>query len=199
MNKTRSSSNQNTKRTKSKLTLPAAVALAGALILVIALFLPYMTAVGDMAEYIEERPDHIELESSEMTAGDLKNIPVISVGKVITGAYGEDDGAIANAIILTFCGFLALTILFAVPKKPIPVMIFDLLCFGVFFFLSFLMKDDFIDADKYAWGVGYYVIVVAAITLFAAAVWTLVEKRRIKRRTENTRGSSAAGSSKEEG
>ena len=61
------------------------------------------------------------------------------------------------------------------------------------------MKDDFIDADKYAWGVGYYVIVAAAIILFAAAVWTLVEKRRIKRWTENTRGTSAAGSSKEEG
>ncbi len=196
MNKTRSDSNQNTKRTKSKLTLPAAVALAGALILIIALFLPYMTAVGDMAEYIEEHPNHIEIESPEMTAGDLKNIPVISVGTVITGAYGEDDGTIANAIILTICGFVALTILFTVLKKPIAVMIFDLLCFGVFFFLSFLMKDDFIDADKYAWGIGYYVVVTAAIIVFAVAAWMLVEK---KRRIENTRTSTAAGSSKEEG
>lgn len=60
-------------------------------------------------------------------------------------------------------------------------MIFDLLTGGVFFFLNFLMKEDFISADKYAWGIGYYVILIAAVAIFAGAIWLLVAKASVKR------------------
>ena len=166
-----------TKQTlNKKLTVPFVVALAGILVVVIALFLPYMTAVGEMAEYIEKFPDRIEIESLDLTAGDMANISVISVSKLITGIYGEDDGVIANAIVFVFGGFLVLTALFTILKKPIAIMIFDLLSFGTFAFLNFLMKEDFIGADKYAWGVGYYIMLMAIVVVFASAVWMLVKK-----------------------
>ena len=60
-------------------------------------------------------------------------------------------------------------------------MIFDLLSCGVFFFLNYLMKDDFIDEDKYAWGAGYYAILFGAIVLFAGAIWMLAKKVSNKR------------------
>ena len=181
MNEMKPDLNQIPGKKKSKITLPFATTLICVLVMVVALFLPYMTAVGDMAEYIEEHPDRVEVESLELTASDLANIPIISVGNIVTGVYGEDDGQIANIIVMVFGSCLALTALFAVFKKPIAVMIFDLLTGGVFFFLNFLMKEDFISADKYAWGVGYYVILIAAVAIFAGAIWLLVTKVTLKR------------------
>ena len=60
-------------------------------------------------------------------------------------------------------------------------MIFDLLAFGSFSFLNFAMKEDFIDPDKYAWGIGYSVVHVAITVVFAAAIWMLVKKIIAKR------------------
>lgn len=51
-----------------------------------------------------------------------------------------------------------------------------MLSFGTFAFLNFLMKEDFIGADKYAGGVGYYIMLMAIIVVFASAVWILVKK-----------------------
>lgn len=169
------------KTLNEKMKLPFIVALIGVLVLVIGMFLPYITAVGEMGEYIEKNPDRIEIEDLELTAGDLKDIPVISVSQIITGIYGEDDGAIANVIVIVFGGFLALTALFVILKKPIAVMIFELLSYGVFAFLSAYMKEDFIDPDKYAWGIGYTIIQIAFAVVFAAAIWMLVKKIIAKR------------------
>ena len=169
------------KTLNEKLKLQFIVALIGVLVLVVGMFLPYITAVGDMGEYIEKHPDRIEIKDLELTASDLKDIPVISVSQIITGIYGEDDGALANVIVFTFCGFVALTALFVIIKKPIAVMIFDLLAYGVFAFLSAYMKEDFIDPDKYAWGIGYTVIQIAIALVFVAAIWMLVKKIIAKR------------------
>ena len=159
-----------------KLKLPFIIALICVAVLVIGMFLPYLTAVGEMGEYIEQNPDRIEIKDLGLTAGDLKDIPVISVSKLIAGIYGEDDGAIANVIVMIFGGFLVLTALFTVLKKPIAIIIFDLFACGTFTFLNFLMKEDFIDPDKYAWGIGYYAITLAFIAVFASAIWMLVKK-----------------------
>lgn len=181
MDEMKTSANQQLERKKPKIMLPFVTTLVGVLIMAIALFLPYMTAVGEMAEYIEKYPDRMEIASLELTAGDLENIPVVSVGNIITAVYGEDDGTIGNMIVMVFGGFLALAALFVVLKNPIAVMIFDLLAGGVFFFLNFLMKEDFIAADKYAWGLGYYTVIVAVVAIFAGAVWLLVTKVSLKR------------------
>lgn len=169
------------KTLNEKLKLPFIVALAGVLILVIGMFLPYVSAVGDLAEYIERAPDTVVLESLNMTASDFANVPVISTNKLITSIYGEDDGLIANIILWALGGSLALTALFVAFKKPIAVIIFDLLTCGVYAFLSAYMKEDFIDPDKYAWGIGYAIIQVAIAVVFAAAIWMLVKKIIVKR------------------
>ena len=190
MNKTRNNSEQYSEKKNQRLKKPFVVTLTGVLIVIVALFLPYMTAVGDTAEYIEEHPDRVEIKSLELTASDLANIPLVSVHNLIAGVYGEDDGAIANVIVGVLGGCLTLTMLFVMIKKPIPVMFFDLLSCGVFLFLSFLMKDDFIDKNKYAWGFGYYAIWLGAIVLFAGAIWMLAAKISNKRRTQIAMASS---------
>lgn len=164
-----------------RLTIPFVVTLIGVLLIIVGLFLPYMTAVGEMAEYIENNPDRIEIKDLNLTASDLADISILSVNKLITGVYGEDDGEIANIIVMVLGGFLAMTMLFTLLKKPIAVMIFDLFTCGTFFFLGFLMKEDFITADTYAWGIGYYAFLISAVVVFAAAIWMLVKKISVKK------------------
>lgn len=166
-----------TKQTlNKKLQVPFVVTLIGVLVLVIALFLPYMTAVGEMAEYIEEHPERVEIEELDLTASDLANISVLDVDDLITGIYGEDDGEIATIILMVFGGVITITALFAVFKKPIAIMLFDIMTGGTFVFLNYLMEEDFVDVDKYAWGIGYYAIMVAIVVIFACAIWMLVKK-----------------------
>lgn len=169
------------KNLSRKLTVPFIVALIGVLAMIIGTFLPYITATGQIAQYIEQNPDRIENEELGLTAQDLKNIPLLSVSKVITAAYGEKDGELANVILWVFGGFLVLAALFTVLKKPVAIMIFDLLTCGTFSILCYLLKPVLICADKYAWSIGYYTIVTAIAVVFSGAVWMLVKKINIKK------------------
>lgn len=169
------------KTLNKKLVRPFIVALIGVVVIIAAMFLPYMNAQGKLAEYIELL-DSIELEEENISA----TPSVVSVSKVITTVYGEDDGKIAEIIVLVFGGFVALTALFVILKKPIAIMIFDLVAFGSFSFLNFAMKEDFIDPDKYAWGIGYTIIQGAIAVVFATAIWMLVKKIIIKRELKAT-------------
>ena len=169
------------KTLNKKLVIPFIIALVGVAVMVAAMFLPYMNAQGKLADYIELL-DSIELEEENISA----TPSVVSVKEVITTIYGEDDGKIAEIIVLVFGGFVALTTLFVLFKKPIAIMIFDLLAFGSFSFLNYAMKEYFIDPDKYAWGIGYTVIQAAIAVVFAAAVWMLVKKIITKRELKAT-------------
>lgn len=164
-----------------KLLLPFIVSLIGVLILVIALFLPYMTAVGELAEYIEKYPDSIEIEEFDMTASDLKDIPMMSMGRLAASAYNEEEGIFFNVIVIVFASLSALTALFVILKKPIAVMVFELIAFGSFTVLNMATKADFFGADKYAWSIGYYAIVIAFAIVFAGAIWMLVKKIAVKK------------------
>ena len=164
------------KTLNKKLALPFIVALIGVVVMIAAMFLPYMTAQGKLAEYIELL-DSMELEKENISA----NPSVVSVSKVIATIYGEDDGKIAKIIVLVLGGCIALTALFVLFKKPIAIMIFDLLTFGSFSFLNFAMREDFIDPDKYAWSIGYSIIQIAIAVVFVAAIWMLVKKIIAKR------------------
>ncbi len=172
---------RNTKMIINEKMIPLVVSLIGILLMCIGMFLPYFTAVGEMAEYIEKNPDRIESKNPELTAGDMENVPLISVNKIITAIYGEDDGTVAVVVVAVFAGFLALTALFVFIKKPVAVMLFDLLACGVFLFLNSLVKEDFIDPDKYAWGIGWYVIAIAGVIILSGAIWMLVNRIIAKR------------------
>ena len=164
------------KTLNKKLVFPFVVALIGVVVMIAAMFLPYMTAQGELAEYIELL-DSVELEEENISA----TPSMVSVKEVITTIYGEDDGKIAEIIILVFGGFAVLTALFVFFRKPIAIMFLDLLAFGSFSILNFAMKEDFIGPDKYAWGIGYHVIQVAIAVAFAAAIWMLLKKIIVKR------------------
>ena len=169
------------KTLNKKLKLPFIVALIGVLVLVIGMFLPYMTAVGELAEYIEKYPDSIEIEEFDMTASDLKDVPMMSMGRIAASAYNDEEGILFNVIVIVFAFLSVLTALFVILKKTIVAMIFELITYGSFAVLNLATKADFFGADKYAWGIGYYAIVIAFVIVFAGAIWMLAKKISAKK------------------
>lgn len=174
---------KNAKKTMNKkLFVPFIIALIGVLVVVGGLFLPYITATGDMAELLENYPENsIVIEEYNMTANDVKDVPMISIGKIASSAYTEEEQILFNVILLLFSFFLVLTALFIILKKPIPAIIFTLISCGVFICHRLATKYDFIDADKYAWGISYYITFVAFAVILIAAIWMLVKKIIVKK------------------
>ena len=59
-----------------------------------------MTTVGELAEYIEKYPNNIEIEEFDMTASDLKDIPMMSMDRIAASAYNKEEGILFNVIVL---------------------------------------------------------------------------------------------------
>ena len=159
------------KTLNEKIKIPYFVALLGVVILIISIFLPYLNAVGATAELIELA------ESMGVDSGITATPSMMSVNEVYTSVYGEDDGTIVNVIVIAFGVLAALTAVFVFLKKPIAVIIFNLIACGAFVFLNWATKEDLVGEDKYAWGIGYYLILIAAIAVFVGAVWMIVAKK----------------------
>ena len=119
-----------------KLVLPFLVALLGVIVVIAGMFLPYMSAQGKLAQYIEL------LDSTGLEEYNISPTPsLITLKEMITTVYGQDDGTLVGIIVLVFGGLMALTALFVFLRKPIAILIFDGLAFGSFSFLNFMMAD----------------------------------------------------------
>lgn len=175
---------EDIKKTNNKLLIPLVVAIIGILILAISIFLPYMTAVGEWADHIEEFSDVVVLEEQNVTYKDLAKVPFISVSKLIESVWGEDDAQITEIFLLVFGSFAILTTVFIFIKKPVIGIICVFLTSGTFLLLSILIKEDFIGANKYVWGVGYFVTLIAVIVIFVGLVLMLVSKILNKKKYE---------------
>lgn len=172
---------------KSKtLWIPFIIALIGAMIMVTTVFLPYATATDDHAEDIMENPDAIVYQGWDMKAEDLVNISMVEYASMYSNLsqqlFGSTSvGTFYVVLVALIGGFSLLAALFAFLKKPIAVIVFDVLAFGVFCMHNWDYTDrGVIPSRSYDWGLGYYVFYVAAFAVLVGAIWLLVNKIRNK-------------------
>ena len=90
---------------------PIIISLIGIVILIIAIFLPYLTAVGELSEYINTYSNTIAIEDSDVTLGDLAKVPFISVSKLVTSVWGEDDAQVTDIFLIVFVNGIGIGIL----------------------------------------------------------------------------------------
>lgn len=175
-----------------KMLLPFVMALIGALLMVLCVFLPYSAATEERAEWIDKYPDTVVLEGMNLTAADMKHISMTQYAHIYFTMSEElwHDSTVGILYVvlvaLIGCG-AAVAALFALGRKPIGCIIFGGLASGVFH----LLNMDFIDrgvipSDSYDWGVAHTLFPIAAVILIAGALWMLVMKIIVKRqqRTE---------------
>lgn len=194
---------ENTKNTseinKEKIMqlLPFITALAGAVILILAFFLPYSSAKKGYKQYLKEYSDSMYAEEINMTNKEAIGISMLEYARVYAMAAQMDIseeyklvGIICVVLISMIGVFSLLTLLFAALKKPIALIIFNGINFGVFRMLSWDFEDRGVVLNSsYVWGISYYLYHICAVIILIGAIWLLDTKIRMKRRG-NTMSSS---------
>lgn len=170
--------------------LPFLTALAGAVILVLAFFLPYSSAEKEYKKYLKEYSDSMYAEEINMTNEDVVGISMLEYARMYAvaakiGTFKEQRfiGIICVVLISMIGVFSLLTLLSAALKKPIALIIFNGINFGVFRMLSWDLKDrGVVPNSSYIWGISYYLYQICAVIILIGAIWLLVTKIRMKRR-----------------
>ena len=176
----------NTLKNKSLFYAFLATSIAAA-ILILCIFLPYGSAIGENADYLKERKDVVLEEDLNLEAGDLLHISMIEFARIYfyVGEMLDEDwiGILYTVLVSVIFCFAFLTLLFALLKKPIATIIFDILAFVVFSFENWSYTDrGVIPGDDFGWGIGYYLFFVASAVVLGAAIWMLVAKIQDKKR-----------------
>ena len=126
-------------------------------------------------------------EEIEMAAGEVVNISMVEYAslysKMSEQLFGNSGFGVFYAVLVVLIGlFAALTVVFSVIKKPIPVIVFSVLSFAVFSIQNWDYTDrGVIPSDSYNWGLAYYIFYVAFVLLIGGAVWLIVAKAKSKK------------------
>ena len=149
---------------------------AGPLLEVIALFLPY-AAAKDM-EYATYVTDETGMNAINPSMVDFIRIYMSSDIEFVAGGQAYLTLGITAAIGV----FALLAFLFAMLRKPIAAMVFDVLSMLAFALQNYDFSDrGVVPSDTFAWGWGMYLYVVAFILTVACAIWTMIDRRRMRK------------------
>ncbi|WP_288295641.1 hypothetical protein [uncultured Bifidobacterium sp.] len=149
---------------------------AGPLIEIIALFLPY--AVAKDMEYATYVTDETGMNAINPSMVDFIRIYMSSDIEFVAGGQAYLTLGITVAIGV----FALLAFLFAMLRKPIAAMVFDVLSMLAFALQNYDFSDrGVVPSDAFAWGWGMYLYVAAFILTVVCAIWTMIDRRRMRK------------------
>ena len=167
---------------------PFVIALCGAILLITAFFLPYAASNSEYGEWLSSHADSMYTEEIGMTNRDAIGISPFEFLRIYiysTSNYSGDIQTISIICVVVIgliAGFTLLCTLFAALRKPIPLIVFDVLTFGVFMLMNFDFEDrGIIQNSNYSWGAAYYLYFIGAVVILVGAVWLLVTKIKAKK------------------
>lgn len=174
---------EENKTVDKKLLYPFLIMLIGALMLVLTLLLPFASATGDYREGLEEYSDSVFSEELDMTNAEAKDISLVEYARIyaVTAEMGVSKGvSVAGLVIIIGFGiFAGMTLLFALLRKPIPAIIFNLLALAVFRITKWDFEDrGVVGNSSYDWGIGQYFCYIGGIVVIVGAV-ALLRSRKI--------------------
>lgn len=165
--------------------IPFILALLGSLLMIITLFLPFSTATDDFKAEINKNPDAFVYEAIDLKAKDVVNRSMVDYASVFSAMsnrlFYSNEGYIYVGIVAAIGIFALIALISSVFRKAIPTIVFSILSFLVFAFLSF----DFyyrgeIPNESYNWGFGYYMFYIATVITLVGAIWLVVVKCKNK-------------------
>lgn len=130
-------------------------------LLIVSIFLPYMTAEADYREVVEamEQDDSLSL---------------MDFAKI----YKERNEDSFTKIVGILSGLGVISAIFAVCRKPIMVMLMDIMTTAWVVMIRMLFSDS---AYGYEFGIGGTLIFAACIGIMVSAIWMLVAKIKTKK------------------
>ncbi len=169
-----------------KLLIPFVIAILGALIIIVSLFLPYASATDVRMEEINNTPDVIIDSEMGITTSDLENISIVTFANYYStnsiSIFASNEGYIYLAFVITITVFAVAALLFALLKKATPIIIFSILNLLVIAFqhFDFTLRGD-ISSKYYDCGIAVYLFYIAIALSLIGAIWMLIMKIKIKK------------------
>lgn len=146
--------------------IPFIVGLAGSVLMIISLFLPYFSFVG-----------------FSFSLTDFFNADKLGG---LLGSDFEEAAAGVGVIVGVLLVFYGLTVLFAAIKKPIPQLIFAIISIIIFSIINMLVSAAFsagismLDSSmSFPFGFGVYLFYIAAIAAIAGSIWMMVARKKV--------------------
>jgi len=165
---------------------PVLITIIGSMLMLLMLLLPYASATEEYKEWLLEyaREDYAEgagITNEEAVQISLAEFMKIYMKVANQGIYKETS-ILCTVIIGIFAVFSLLTLLMSIRKKPIGIIVFDILALIVFHIIHFDFEDRGVIANSsYNWGISNYLGYIAGIMVFIGAVWLFIEKTRTKK------------------
>lgn len=171
---------------KKKMLLPSIIALIGALLLVVTIIVPFASATEDFEEYLEYLDDR-DIEYGKelgMTNEEQIDLSLVeyAVGYARLAEQGWSEGIIYVCVIAIFCLFILLTILCTGLKKPIGIIIFDILSLGMFLLIQWDFDErGVVPGYHYDLGTAHYFCYLGFAVALAGAIYLIATKRNLKK------------------
>lgn len=169
---------------KQRTKWPTMVALLGAVLMVLCVFLPYSTVTDEREEWIDKHPDTMAVEEMNLTSAEVKNVSMVRYAYIYNTIWHESAVGMLAALIM---GGALVAALFAWGRKPIGALIFGGLSYGVFCLMNLEFTDKgIIPSDSYDWGLAHSLLPIAAAILVAGVIWMFVEKIIVKKQLKQS-------------
>lgn len=177
---------ENLNDVKERMRQAYLVTVIATLLLFAMVFLPYASAKGEFRKGLLENPDLYYVEEIGLTNKDAVHLSLLDYAKVYHEAMdqGMDKElcVVVLAIIGIFVGLSAFSFIFALFKKPIAVLLFDILTLIAFRLIHFDFKDrGVIPSSAYNWGMADILGTILAVIVIGTSIWLWIMKRRYKK------------------
>ncbi len=158
---------------------PSLIALVAAVLMLVALFLPYASARPGFTAIIQDLPEDACIDGTNITLRSTLRVSMVEFLKIYKSS--ESGQALAKTLgsFVMAMGLAAvLAGLFAVLKKSVPMLFCGVLGFAAFYLHNGNYGNrGVLPGAEYRFGVGYYLFATAAIVLIAAGFWMLRERK----------------------
>ncbi len=157
-----------------KITTSTIIILAGILIMWIAFFCPYLSATDGAKKLLDSYGlKQTNLSIIDMAYSSSQLINYASSGSLLK--YLPFSGIILLGI------FSLLNVIFSVVKKPVAVIVFDILSLVIFLITDLNIRGNMaFSKTYYSHSFAYYIFYLSALIVFVGAIGLLKEKRKAK-------------------
>lgn len=169
-----------------KLLIPFIIALLGAVLVIICLFLPYASATDVFAKELDNAQNSIINAELGISASDMKNVSIIDFSYMYSelsySLFGGGDGYFYIGMAVAIGLFGSLCAIFTLLKKATPIIVFSLFNLLVIAFQNYdYYLRKIIPNEIYDWGIAAYLFYVAVALSLIGAIWMLVAKIKLKK------------------
>lgn len=172
---------------KNSITAPFVALLVVSLAFVAAFFLPILSM---SAAYRETFGGLVDSLGQSTMGYSVTNISFLTMIRAIfdsSSIVGMTSEMIIVLVILCLLALFALfTLLFAVLKKPIATIVFDVLAILVFAIMLLGIGESNLVGRGYDYGIAFYVYMISFVAIIACSIWLAVAKSSAKKAAYNS-------------